>query len=111
MNIKEKLQKYAELQRLYDENLQDVKDALRIAEENNASLLSEINTLEKEIKADVSEIGKSIATSVANANYRKGYVRTSWDSKKLDGYAIANPDVLKFRKETVVKPSVSIKLV
>lgn len=35
-------------------------------------------------------------------------LRTSWDSKGLEGYAIADPNVLKFQKKT---PSVSIRTI
>lgn len=33
--------------------------------------------------------------------------KTSWDSKKLEGYAVSNPDILKFK--TTGKPYASIK--
>lgn len=43
--------------------------------------------------------------------YRKGYARHSWDDKALMGYVAAGHDeLLMFRKETEIKPSVSVEV-
>jgi hypothetical protein len=49
--------------------------------------------------------GASVKGNTLHAVYTKG--RASWDSKGLDGYAVAYPEVLRFR--SVGEPSVSIR--
>lgn len=47
----------------------------------------------------------------SKVTFRKEHVRTSWDTKALEGYAAAGHDeILQFRKEKVVKPNVSISI-
>lgn len=43
-------------------------------------------------------------------SYRKASTRVTYDRAGLDGYAVANPDVLKFRKETPVKSGATVKV-
>lgn len=57
------------------------------------------------IKRDVIESGSSVKGQYLHAVYVKG--RTSWDSKKLEGLAIAIPDILKAQK--IGDPSVTIR--
>ena len=66
-----------------------------------------IATMESEIKTNVIKQGETVKGSVLMAVYAKG--RVSWDTKALDGYAAAHPEVGKFRK--VGEPSVSIRKV
>ena len=66
-----------------------------------------IETLEKEIKAEVLSQGESVRGAVFQAVWNKG--RQSWDSKGLASYADSHPDVLQFRKEG--DPSVTIRRV
>ena len=65
--------------------------------------------LEDEIKAEVLESGKKYKHELANVTYRKGYIRASWDTKKLDGFAAAHPEITEFKKETEVSATASIK--
>lgn len=68
--------------------------------------------LESEIKKLVVSLGTPIVVAgCARATYRRGYTRTSWNGKALKGYAAAHPEILEFKKETQIKPSVSIKMV
>lgn len=47
----------------------------------------------------------------SKVTFRKEHVRTSWDTKALEGYAAAGNDaILQFKKETVVPASVSISI-
>jgi len=64
-----------------------------------------IASLEKEIKAEVLEHGETIKGTHLMAVWNKG--RVSWNSKALEGYAVAHPEVAAFRKEG--KPSISIR--
>ena len=66
-----------------------------------------IAALEAEIKEAVKAIGASVKGSLLQAVYAKG--RVSWDTKGLDGYIIAHPELGQFRKEG--EPSVSIRKV
>lgn len=64
-----------------------------------------IAALEAEIKQAVINHGASVKGSFFHAVFAKG--RVSWDTKSLDGYATAHPELLTFRKEG--DPSVSIR--
>jgi len=57
------------------------------------------------IKAEVVAAGETVSGEFHQAVYMKG--RTSWDSKSLEGYAAAHPEILQFK--TIGSPSVSIK--
>ena len=63
--------------------------------------------LEAEIKTDVITAGATIKSEHLQAVYTKG--RITWDTKALDGYAAAHPEIQPFRKEG--SPSVSIRKV
>jgi len=65
------------------------------------------DALTAEIKADVINGGATIKGANLQAVYTKG--RVSWDSKVLEGLAIAIPQVLQAKKEGA--PSVSIRKV
>lgn len=52
----------------------------------------------------------SLAHDGVEATYRKGYTRASWDGKGLAGYAVAHPEIMAFRSESSVGPSVSVKV-
>jgi hypothetical protein len=64
-----------------------------------------IARLTEEIKADVLQIGSTVKGDHMMAVWSKG--RVSWDTKSLDGYVVAHPEVAQFRKEG--GPSVSIR--
>jgi hypothetical protein len=65
-----------------------------------------IAALEAEIKQAIIAHGASVKGSVFHAVFAKG--RVSWDTKSLDGYATAHPELLTFREEG--EPSVSIRV-
>lgn len=64
-----------------------------------------IEALTAEIKPEVIKIGATVKGERLSAVFSKG--RVSWDTKALDGYAAAHPEVAQFRKEG--EPSVSIR--
>lgn len=66
-----------------------------------------IDQIEVEIKEAVKESGETIRGKFLMAVYNKG--RVSWDTKSLDGYAAAHPEVAQFRK--VGDPSISIRTI
>jgi hypothetical protein len=63
--------------------------------------------LEAEVKTAVATNGASVKGDFLQAVYAKG--RTSWDTKALEGFAAAHPEIEKFRKTG--EPSVSIRKV
>ena len=63
--------------------------------------------LEVEIKKEVIAKKEAVKGKLLQGSYSKG-VR-SWDLDKLDGYAVAHPEINQFKKPA--KPSVSIRKV
>ena len=72
--------------------------------------MDKLKRLKEMIKTLVLQVGRTCSHGATTATYRKGYVRVSWDGKGLDGYAVANPEVLHFRKESKVESTVSISV-
>lgn len=66
-----------------------------------------IASLEAEIKKLVTEKGASVKGEFLHAVFAKG--RVTWDTKALDGYVKAHPELTEFRKEG--EPSVSLRKV
>mgnify|MGYP003421757813 CR=1 FL=1 len=122
IEIKQKLDRLAEYQAQKDAAMlakQELIDAVYTAEIKSrmAEIEAEfegktegvnanIATLEAEIKAAVVEHGASVKGAVYHAVFSKG--RVSWDTKSLDGYAAAHPELMTFRKEG--DPSVSLRI-
>ncbi len=71
------------------------------------TVAANIATLTTEVKADVIAAGSTVKGAHLQAVFSKG--RVSWDTKALDGYAAAHPEITPFRKEG--EPSVSIRKV
>jgi len=63
------------------------------------------NTLSEEIKEVVIKSGESAKGQYLQAVYSKG--KTTWDTKALEGYAVAHPEVNQLKK--VGEPLVSIR--
>ena len=64
-----------------------------------------IRKLTDEIKNAVKELGTSVKADHFQAVYVKG--RVTWDTSKMDGYAVGHPEVLFMRKEG--EPSVTLR--
>jgi len=75
--------------------------------DKSGAVLEKISDLENAIKQDVIAEGATVKGKYMMAVFTKG--RISWDTKALDGYAAAHPEVEQFRKEGA--PSVSIRKV
>ena len=75
--------------------------------ETMKSVAAGIETLREQIKAAVIANGSTVKGSMFQAVYVKG--RDSWDTKALDGYAAAHPEIIQFR--TTGNPSVTIRSV
>jgi malate synthase len=68
-------------------------------------LLQEKSQLEAEIKDEVLNAGRTIKGTYHSFVWSKP--RVSWDTKALDGYALAHPEIAQFRKPG--EPSVSVR--
>jgi phage host-nuclease inhibitor protein Gam len=100
-----------EKQRLLDEVYSaEIKSRMAEIEAEFAGKTEAVNeniaALEAEIKQAIIAHGASVKGSVFHAVFAKG--RISWDTKSLEGYATAHPELLTFRKEG--EPSVSIRV-
>jgi len=68
---------------------------------------SKMDTVKEQIQDKVAVLGETVAGLTKQAVYTKP--RVSWDTKALDGYAAAHPEIVPFK--TVGKASVSIRAV
>jgi hypothetical protein len=86
--------------------VQDQLDALDAEYQSLLGVAGErIGNLESEVRALVLANGASVKGTKLHAVYTKG--RVTWDTKGLDGYAAAHPELATFRKEGT--PSVTIR--
>lgn len=83
------------------ERLRDMKAEI-------APMLNEIAQLEKEVKSDILDTGEIPEVDCVTVKIRNGYSRQSWDSKALQGYAAAHPEIMQFCSESSVAPSVAL---
>jgi hypothetical protein len=90
---------------LVNTTLQSIADQLLSYDDLIESLQEQASEMESYVKSDVLSLGCSFKGSRLHAVWSKP--RVSWDAKGLDGYAVANPAILAFRKEG--EPSVSIR--
>lgn len=113
MNIDEKIEELYRLKEARWNETKDLeaqlKDIEHAIKEKSKPFDAEMIKLEDEIKEDVLDFRKKYEHPLADVTYRKGYIRTSWDTKHLDIYSLTHPEVKKYRNETNVKPSASIK--
>lgn len=113
MNIDQKIEEVARLRKEMENETVVLKtEMVKLGwqvENIEEPFLEKINKLEEEIKAEVIESGKKYKNDLAEVSYRKGYTRTSWDTKKLEGYAVAHPEVEEFKKVSEVSATASIK--
>jgi hypothetical protein len=69
------------------------------------ALASKISVLDLDIRKAVLTLGASVKGGRLYAIWNKG--RVSWDTRKLDGYAEAHPEIKQFRVEG--EPTISIR--
>jgi len=121
MDIYEKIEKYSDLtfgidainaekQALIDEVLTpEIKEKLAEIDAEFDPKVDEIlqqkSTLESEIKQEVLQAGRTVKGTYHSFIWSKP--RVSWDTKSLDGYAAAHPEIQQFRIEG--SPSVSVR--
>jgi hypothetical protein len=87
----------------------DVQAALADLEAEHAdqaaAVSAKIAAMEAEIKAAVARLGQTVKGAHLQAVYSRP--RISWDGRKLEGFALAHPEILAARTEGA--PSVSIR--
>ena len=121
MDIYEKIEKYSDLtfgidaigqekQALIDQVLTpEIKDKLAEIDAELDPKVDEISQqksmLEAEIKQEILQAGRTIKGTFHSFVWSKP--RVSWDTKSLDGYAAAHPEIAQFRMEG--SPSVSVR--
>lgn len=86
---------------------QKISDIEAEFSEKNAAVQEKLSALESEIKGDVVSGGETVKGDYLMAVFTKG--RVSWDTKSLDGYAAAHPEIAQFKKTG--DPSVSIRII
>lgn len=94
-------------QRFIDAVLGAYKNKLLAFDDDIEELRCEADLLEAQVRKVALSESRSIKGKLGQVVYAKG--RVSYDVKSLDAYAVANPQVLAFRKEG--EPSVSIRAV
>lgn len=70
-----------------------------------------LDALEELIKAITLNAGCGHSIDGVKVEYRRPSTRTSWDTKRLEGLALAFPAIIECRNVTPVQPSVTIKRV
>ena len=121
MDIYEKIEKYSDLtfgidainaekQALIDEVLTpEIKEKLAEIDAEFDPKVDEIlqqkSSLESEIKQEVLQAGRTVKGTFHSFVWSKP--RVSWDTKALDGYAAAHPEIQQFRIEGL--PGVSVR--
>ena len=94
-------------------NVTTLASMLEMYRDMKAELQPQIDALkqiENAIKTHVRDTGEVATGDGASVKIRKGSTRTSWDSKGLKGYAVANPDILQFMTEKRSADVVTIKV-
>jgi len=121
MDIYEKIEKYSDLafgidavnqekQALIDQVLTpEIKEKLAEIDAEfdpkSDELSQQKSMLEAEIKMEVLQAGQTVKGTYHSFVWSKP--RVSWDTKALDGYALAHPEIAQFRTEG--SPSVSVR--
>jgi hypothetical protein len=75
-----------------------------------APQIKRLKELEKQIKISILESGEVVNVDGVKVGFRKGYTRSTWDNARLQGYAVAHPEILIFATKKEVKPTVTISI-
>jgi len=114
MDVSMEFQNLKELNTELDEATKEINSQIEalVAKKDEISkpYLDKITECRQKIINETMNLKESIKTDYGRAIYRKGYTRYSWDNKKLEGYAAIHEEILKFRKESQIEPTVMIKM-
>lgn len=70
---------------------------------------AEMKRLEAEVKSEMLETGERPDVQGVKITFRKGSESVRWDSKALQGYAAAHPEIEQFMSISATRPSVALK--
>lgn len=99
--------KDSEIQNAIPADIQKIIDAIEETYMDRVTDVNEeISLLTNEIKEQVKATGESVKGSHLMAVYTKP--RVTWDTKGIEGFSVAHPEINAFRK--IGEPSVSIKV-
>lgn len=93
---------------IYIEACKDVEKMSDIIASETEGLRKDMDHMIAAIKLLTLQLGETYDTMTMEIKYRKGYDRTTWDSKALAVHAEFNPSINQYRKTTPVLPTVSI---
>ena len=102
-----------QLRQMHDERaatIADLEGQISFIQTELNRIRKPLNDLAETIKDLVLREGRTIEAHGVKVSFRNGYTRASWDGKLLDGFAMAHPEILAARKESVVSPSASVKI-
>lgn len=88
----------------------EAKEKADLARLNIQELLDAEKEAEAALKEAVLEKGETVKTDRIVLTYRRAGVRTSWDSKRLEGLALAFPAINECKEESETKASVVVKV-
>ena len=87
--------------------------------QKNLPIIDQLKAVIRDLEAPLSEIKQSLSemmepgdkvdTPLAVAQMKAGYERRSWESDKLEGFAMDHPEILQWRKVSEVGPSLVLK--
>lgn len=92
------------------DNLEQLLEKYRDMQIELRPHIEALKELETAIKNHVRETAEVAQIDGASVKIRRGSIRTKWDTKALEGYAVANPDVLEFMTKTQTADVVTIKV-
>ena len=91
-------------QKLHDEVMRLEKEIERI----RAPYEEQYEAIEKEVIQYALDTESKFECDVAKVGYRKGYSRSSWDTKALTKYAEEHEELKGMKKTSFVEPKASI---
>ena len=102
--------KYYEDSDLVDSDLAGLLEAYRSMKVDIQPALTELKNMEKHIKQVVMDTGEVAEVDGCAVSIRKGYTRSSWNTKGLEALASLHPWILQQRTEREIGPAAVIKV-
>jgi len=92
------------------EQLEQLMAEYRAMHDETADIIAQLNDKKAQVAALAKELQITHEHGGIKVTYRDGYTRRSVNVDQLTGYAAAHPEVMRFIKESKVRPSASIKV-
>lgn len=114
VNIDDEMYIIHELKRSMEQELGPMKaqyqELEKVMREIMNPYVAQIQECEDRIRSAVLANKTSFDGSYGTAIYTKGYDRVTWDDAKLLGFAAVHPEIVPFRKVTLVAPTVRLAI-